>query len=489
VSEDGGQGEEPSRAAGVARVGLLLGPALWLALRLIDGPASMPPAAWGALGVMLWMATWWITDAVPLAVTAMLPLILFPVFGVLSVSATAAPYANPVIFLFLGGFLLAKGIERSGLHRRMAYAILGTVGTSPAALIGGFMAATAFISMWVSNTATVMMIFPMAISIIALAEREAAASSPRFGTALLLALVYSSGIGGVGTLIGSPPNAILAGYLSESLGRSIGFAQWMFVGVPIVLVGVPLAWLLVTRVLFQVGHTPIAGGSALLRAERAALGPPARAEWTVGLLVLLVATAWVARPAVADSLPGLTDAGIALIGAVLLFTVPAGSWRAGPVLRAEDLADLPWAVLLLFGGGLALGEGITVSGLAGWVGDALSATREWPPFAVGAVLIFVMLFLTELASNTASASIFLPIVVTLALGMGLAPEVFGVPVAIAASCAFMLPVATPPAAIVYASGRLSIGEMAAAGVWINLLMFVVLTVAAFVLVGPVFGGG
>ena len=182
MSEDGGQGEEPSRAAGVARVGLLVGPALWLVLRVIDGPSSMPTAAWGALGVLLWMATWWITDAVPLALTALLPLILFPVFGVLSVSATAAPYANPVIFLFLGGFLLAKGIERSGLHRRMAYAILGTVGTSPSALIGGFMAATAFISMWVSNTATVMMIFPMAISIIALAERDAAATSPRCRT-------------------------------------------------------------------------------------------------------------------------------------------------------------------------------------------------------------------------------------------------------------------------------------------------------------------
>jgi solute carrier family 13 (sodium-dependent dicarboxylate transporter), member 2/3/5 len=481
-------GEAPDALPrGVPRVGLVLGPLAWLLLRALPAPEGLPPAAWAAAGVLLWMATWWIAEAVPLAVTALLPLVLFPLLGVLPFSAAATPYANPVIFLFLGGFVLARGIEACGLHRRVAYGILGAVGSSPRALIGGFMAATALISMWVSNTATVLLMYPMALSVIAIAERESRDQAAAFGTALLLSLVYASGIGGTGTLIGSPPNAILAGYLSESLGRSIGFGQWMLVGVPVVLVGVPLAWWLLVRWLVPVGRAPITGELGLLRAERAALGRASGAEWTVGLLVLLVATAWIARPAFEDRWPLLTDAGIALSGALLLFTVPAGGWRAGPVLRGEDLASLPWPVLLLFGGGLALGEGITASGLAAWLGDALSATRHWPVPVVAALLTGGMLFLTELASNTASASIFLPIVLALAGSMGVTPEVFALPVAIAASCAFMLPVATPPAAIVYASGRLPIRVMAAAGLWINLLMWAVLVLASWLLVGPVFG--
>ncbi len=472
---------------GVARAGLLAGPLTWALLRLLPPPDSMPPAAWLALGVLLWMGLWWVTDAVPLPVTAILPLILFPALGVLSPQATAVPYANPVIFLFLGGFLIAKGIERSGLHRRIAFAILSTVGASPTALIGGFMAATGFISMWVSNTATVMMMYPMALAVIGLAEREGDTVHPQFATALLLSLVYASGIGGVATLIGSPPNAIVAGLLTETTGRSVGFAQWMLLGVPVAVVGVPLAWLITTRLLFRVGHAPIAGGDALIRSERRVLGRASRGEWTVGLLVLLIASAWVLRPFVAADVPGVTDASISLTGALLLFVVPAGDRRAGPMLRVPDLEAIPWSVLLLFGGGLALGEGITASGLAAWIGDALGAAGHWPPVLIGALLTGGMLFFTEFASNTASASIFLPIVIGLAVTMGVTPEVFAVPVAIAASCAFMLPVATPPSAIVYASGRVTIRQMAAAGLWINLLMFVVLTVAAVTIVEPIFG--
>ncbi len=472
---------------GVARGALAAGPLCWAVLHLIPAPGTMPPLAWAALGVLLWMGTWWVTDAVPLPITAVLPLILFPVLGVLSPVATATPYANPVVFLFLGGFLIAKGVERSGLHRRIAFAILSTVGASPSALIGGFMAATALIGMWVSNTATVMMMYPMALAVIGLAERDAEAVHPQFATALLLSLVYASGIGGVATLIGSPPNAIVAGLLAESVGRPIGFAQWMLLGMPVALVGVPLAWLITTRVLFRVGSAPIAGGDALIKSERRALGRASGGEWTVGVLVLLIASAWVLRPFVAAELPGVTDASISLTGALLLFVVPAGSRRAGPMLRGADLEAIPWPVLLLFGGGLALGEGITASGLAAWIGTALGATGAWPPLLVSVLLIGGMLFFTEFASNTASASIFLPIVIGLAMTMGVTPELFAVPVALAASFAFMLPVATPPAAIVYASGRVTIRQMAFAGLWINLLMFVVLTVATMTIVGPIFG--
>lgn len=463
-----------------SRVGLIVGPLLFAALLLLPPPAGMTPAGWRTAAVGLLMAVWWITEAIPIPATALVPLLLFPLLGVGSVSAAAAPYANPVIFLFLGGFLIAAALQRCGLHRRMALTIIALVGASPRRLIGGFMAATAFISMWVSNTATVVMLLPMALSVLGLVESGSRVGA-NFGAALLLGLAYAASIGGMGTLIGTPPNALLAGFMDEAYGVRIGFVEWMLLGVPLVLVAVPLAWLLLTRILYPVPGDAAAGGADLIRDELRRLGPLSRAELLVGAITALTAAAWVTRPLLDDIVPGLSDAGIAIGGALLLFVIPS-HWRdRTPLLGWEDARHVPWGVLLLFGGGLSLADAIEQTGLATWIGEALAVVAAWPPLLVVLTVTTVIVFLTELTSNTAVSAAFLPVAAALAVGIGADPLLLAVPVALGASCAFMMPVATPPNAIVYGSGRVTIPQMARAGFWLNLVMIVLATAAAFLL--------
>lgn len=473
-----------------ARIGLMAGPVAFGLMLVVAPPEGMSLMAWRTAAVGVLMATWWISEAIPIPATALLPLVLFPLLGIASIGAATAPFANPVIYLFLGGFLLAMALESCGLHKRLAISILSVVGTRPANLIGGFMAGTAFISMWVSNTATVVMMLPMATSVMALAhggdmvnERQ----SRSFEVALLLGIAYAANIGGLGTLIGTPPNALLAGFMLESYGITIGFVQWMLLGVPLVIISLPVAWYLLTKVLHRVGTEEIAGGAALLDDERRALGPLSRAEWIVGSITALTATAWVTRPLFERWVPALTDTGIAIAGALLVFIIPF-SWR--PLRFALDWKQaerLPWAVLLLFGGGLSLAAAIQQTGLAEWIGTALGAIGGWPVFAVIAIVTLVVIFLTELTSNTATAAAFLPVVASLAVGMGADPMLLAIPTAIAASCAFMMPVATPPNAIVYGTGRLTIPEMATAGIWLNLFFVMLLPVFVYLVAGRVFG--
>lgn len=470
-----------------ARIGLITGPVLCVATLLVAAPAGMSPDAWRATGIGLLMATWWITEAIPIPATALLPLVLFPLFGVLPVSEAAAPYANPVIFLFLGGFIIAKALEQCGLHQRIALATIGLVGTKPANLVGGFMVATAFISMWVSNTATLVMMYPMAMSVIALSERDPRVRDAGFAVALLLGLAYAANIGGLGTLIGTPPNALLAGFVAETYGREIGFAQWMLLGVPIVVVGLPLAWLTLVKGLYPLPRGELAGGRDVFRAESAALGQPSRAEWTVGAITLLTAAGWITRPMLERVVAGLSDTGIAIGGAILMFVVPVERGRLTPALRWEHAERLPWSVLILFGGGLSLAQALHTTGVAAWLGNAMAGLDTLPVIVLVVAITAVVLFLTELMSNTATAAVFLPIVGSIAVGMGHDPLIFVVPAALAASCAFMMPVATPPNAIVFASGRLTIPQMAAAGLWINLIMLVVINVCVFLLAARLFG--
>ena len=463
-----------------SRVGLILGPVLFALLLLLPPPAAMTPAAWRTAATGILMAVWWITEAIPIPATALVPLLLFPLLGVASIGAAAAPYANPVIFLFLGGFLIAAALQRCGLHQRMALTIIALAGTSPRRLVGGFMAATAFISLWVSNTATVVMLLPMALSVITLVESRGATGA-NFAVTLLLGLTYAASIGGMGTLIGTPPNALLAGFMDETYGIRIGFVEWMLLGVPLVLVALPLSWLLLTRVLYPVPGGDAAGGADLIRSELRRLGPLSRAELIVGGITALTAIAWVTRPLIDDVLPGISDAGIAVGGALLLFVIPAGWRERSPLLDWDDAQRLPWGVLLLFGGGLSLADAIEETGLAAWIGEALGAVAAWPPLLVVLTVSTVIVFLTELTSNTAVAAAFLPVVAALAVGIGADPLLLAVPVALGASCAFMMPVATPPNAIVYGSGHLTIPQMARAGFWLNLLMIVLVTAAAFLL--------
>ncbi|HLG06812.1 MAG TPA: SLC13 family permease [Gemmatimonadales bacterium] len=472
----------PGAQARRRRVGLLAGLVIPAVLLFLPPPAGLPPAGWRTAAIAVLMATWWISEAIPIPATALAPLVLFPLLGIAPIGPVAAPYANPVIFLFLGGFLIAAGLEACGLHRRIALVILNAVGPRPARVVGGFMVAVAFVSMWVSNTATVAMFLPLAVSVADLVDRSAGPGpeAANFGTALMLGTAYAASLGGIGTLIGTPPNALLAGFMEESYGRPIGFGQWMLVGVPLVLVSLPIAWFLLVRLFFPIHFPEVPGGRALLREELAGLGKPTREEAIVGAIGLMAAAAWVARPALERVIPGLSDPGIALAAGLALFMVPSARRRGGRTLDWERMRGLPWGVLLLFGGGLALADAIQGSGLAGWMGVGLEAARALPPIVVVLLVTTLLVFLTELTSNTAITAAFLPVAGALALAIGVDPIFLAAPAAIGGSCAFMLPVATPPNAMVYATGRIAMGQMMRSGFWLNLVMIVLVTAVASV---------
>jgi len=451
-------------------------------------PPGMAPEAWKVFGVAAWMAFWWLTEALPVAVTALLPLILFPVLDIYDFKTAAAPFAHPLIFLFLGGFIIAKAIETWNLHRRIAYSIVLLFGTRPDFLIAGFMVATAIMSMWISNTATTVMMLPIALSIIAvLHNHEETQPAANTSTALLLGIAYAASIGGVGTLVGSPPNAMLAAFAEERLSIELGFAKWMTIGLPVVFVMLPLTWLLLTRISCPVARRPIPGADEVIRHELEALGPMTIAAKRVLAVFVLTSLSWVFRPLLNDSVPGLglTDSGIALIGALTLFIIPAGSALSaksnnsekheGNLMTWSNAATLPWAVLLLFGGGLSLAQAISDSGLAQDIGEALSMLAEFPTIALIAAVAILIVFLTEITSNTATTAVFLPVVAGVAVKAGIAPLELIIPVALSASCAFMLPVATPPNAIVFGSGKLTILQMARAGLLLNLIAIAVIT--------------
>lgn len=484
----------PSRAghahdsSAIRRWGGLAAGALVFALALaLPAPAGMTPEAWRVAAVAALMAVWWMTEALPLPATSLLPLVLFPLLGVAEVKDAAAPYANPLIFLFLGGFVLGLALQRWNLHRRIALGIVARVGTRPASLVGGFMLATAFLSLWVSNTATAVMMLPVALSVIGLIEEQAgedAAAAGRarrtFGISLLLGVAYGASIGGLGTLIGTPPNALLAGYLGEAHGISIGFAQWMVLGVPLSLLMLALAWWLLTRILFPTDDDALAGAARVIGDEIRALGPMSGPERRVAVIFALTALAWIVRPLVEPWIPGLDDTVIAIAAALALFLVPSGAENGRALMDWDTAKGLPWGVLLLFGGGLTLASAIASSGLAVWLGEVLKGLEALPGVLIVLAATLGVIFLTELTSNTATAAAFLPLVGSVAVGIGMSPVFLTVPVALAASCAFMLPVATPPNAIVYGSGHLAITDMMKAGLWLNLagsLLIVALTYA------------
>jgi solute carrier family 13 (sodium-dependent dicarboxylate transporter), member 2/3/5 len=464
-----------------ARIGLLLGPALFALILLIPPPEGLSLIAWRAAAVAVLMAVWWITEPIPIAATALLPLVFFPLLGILTMPRTAAPYANPVIFLFLGGFLIAAGVEQSGLHRRIALRIVRAVGSSPPQILFGFMLATAALSAGVSNTATVALMLPMALSVIAASRGGSEDERAGFGTALMLGIAYSASIGGLATLIGTPPNALLAGWASETLGRTIGFARWMILGVPLAAIALPLCWLLLVRL-----HPMPDGEGSDTRCELAeqasSLGRMSVAEKMVGSVIGLTALAWVTRPLLGEAVPGLSDAGIAILAAVLLFIIPVKNEKGRFLLGPRDLDRVPWPVLILFGGGLALAEAIDSTGLAAWIGGGIGGLSGLPPWIAMLTVATVIIFLTELTSNTATAATFIPIIGAAAVGIGVDPLMLCIPAALGASCAFMLPVATPPNAIVFGSGQLPLGAMIRAGFRLNLLM-IAIAVAATMLLG------
>ena len=481
--------ENPDSSAVSSHLGLRLGAALCSGLLLLPVPEGLSPAAWRTAAVGALMAVWWITEALPIAATALVPLVAFPLLGIRGIDEAAAPYANPLIFLFMGGFLLAQAMQAWGLHRRIALGIVQAVGTRPRSIVIGFILASAFLSMWVSNTATALMMLPIGVSIVELARDRLAARgetlSPRFGIVLALSIAYACNIGGMGTLIGTPPNALLAGFFSESYGVEIGFAQWMGVGLPLVGVALPLLYGVLTWV-YPLERDTLPGGEEIIDEERARLGPFSTAELRVAVVFGGTALLWMARPILREAVPGLSDAGIAMGAGLVLFLLPAGTDDRA-LLGWEEAEALPWGVLVLFGGGLSLAAAIRDTGLAEWMGRGVGALQHWPVGLVVVATVALVVALTEITSNTATTAAFLPILGAVAVGLGESPYLLAVPAALGASCAFMLPVATPPNAIVYGSGLLTIPEMSRVGVWLNLLFIGVVTVLAYGLLGVAFG--
>lgn len=472
-----------------ARLGLVLGPALFALMLALPAPDGLSAAGWRVAATGVLMAVWWVTEPIPVPATALIPLALFPLLGVSAFQAAASPYANELIFLFMGGFMLAQAMQRCGLHRRIALGVLGAVGTRPAALVGGFMAATAFLSMWVSNTATTVMMLPIGLSVVQLVENRGEEGRSDLAGALMLGIAYAASIGGFATLIGTPPNALLAGFVRETYGVHVSFAQWMMVGVPVMLVLLPFTWLLLTRLVYRVDEPEIPGGRELIEAEVKSLGPVSRPERVVAVVFGLAALAWIFRPLLEGAVPEaeLSDAGIAIMAALVLFLFPVDLAKAEFVLDWRWAGRLPWDVLLLFGGGLSLADALTKTGVAKWIGAGLSGLGALPTPLLVLLVCATIVFLSEVASNTATAAAFLPVVGSLALGVGENPLLFVVPAALAASCGFMLPVATPPNAIAYATGHVSVPRMARAGLLLDLAGIAVILVVAYTFVLWAFG--
>ena len=475
------------------QAGLWMGPIVALSMFItVAWQDSMPHNAWIVAGVGLWMAIWWSTEAIPVAATAFIPLVSFPLLQVVPIKAVAQSYAHPTIFLFLGAFLLALSVEKWALHRRIALSVLVRTGTDGRKLILGFMMAGALLSMWMTNTSTAMMLLPIATSVAAMVIEKSSGVSDddkkAFQVALLLALAYATTIGGMSTIIGTPPNVLLAGFIEETYGIQIAFFDWMLIGLPLALVLLPLGWVVLTRVAFRVEVPASLETAGVIDSMRKEMGAMTSPERRVGLLFLAVVALWMARKWLNEvpGLEGLSDAGIVMTAALLLFVIPSGHGSPARLMQWDDVARLPWGVLILFGGGLALAAQVSSSGLAVWLGESLLPVAGLGTLVLVAAAAGLVVFLTELTSNLATAATFLPVVAAIAAQSGIEPLVLCVPVTLAASCAFMLPVATPPNAIVFSSGALTIPQMIRAGILMNLIAMMTLTLLAVILVPTVF---
>ena len=470
-------------------IGLILGPAVALALTFMDAPDGMTADTWKVVSLAAWMAIWWASEAIPVAATALLPLIFLPMTGISTAKEASTPYTNPVIFLLMGGFIIAMAMQRWGLHRRIALNILARVGDHPTALIAGFMATAALLSMWISNTATTLMMIPIAMSVAEAVSGKRDVSNS-FTIALLLGIAYSASIGGLGTIVGTPPNAMLVGYLKEQMDVDIGFTQWMAFGVPVVLVMVPAAWFVLTKLTFKLNAADGHAGEEEVQSQLKDIGPISVPEKRVAYLFGAVALAWMFRPLL-DDLPfmgGLSDMVIAVMGAVLAFVIPAGDQqRQGVALLSWEWAvRLPWGVILLFGGGLSLAAAISSTGLALWLGDALAFLTTYDLIFLMLATVAMVIFLTELTSNTATVAALLPVLAAIATKGNFDPILMSAPAAMAASCAFMLPVATGPNAVVFSGGQVTVPDMARAGFRLNIIGIFLVTTLCYALVPLIF---
>ena len=466
-------------------VGLAVGPALAGLMLLLGPPSGLEFPEWATASLLVLMAVWWATEAIPIPATSLLPLIVLPLIGAGTPKQVGADYSHPVVLLLLGGFVIALGIERWGLHKRIALNIVSRVGTSPGALIFGFMLATALLSMWISNTATTLMMVPIALS----AAAALGHACNKFGTALLLGICYAASIGGVATPIGTPTNLIAINWLQTEANAHIGFPQWMAFGIPAAAMMIPVAWWVVTR-----GVPPIKDSAAVMESvqrNRKELGQITPPEARAAIVFGIIASLWMLRLPLVNFLSSLgfplldrfsgteVDMMIAMLGAVLMFLVPSGNKKNRAILNWEEAEKLPWGVLILFGGGIALGNAVSRTGLSEWIGNNLEVLGGLPAILFILAVVALVLFLTELTSNVATMTTLAPILGSLSIGIGMAPESLLAPAAVAASCAFMLPVATAPNAIVYATGEITISNMMRYGLRINLIGILIISAIGF----------
>lgn len=472
IESDGGE----ALLKKLARIGLFLGPISFALILLLGPPQGMSQVGLATLALLVWMVLWWITEAVPIAMTALLPVALLPLLGAATGKQAAAPYADEIIFLFIGGFILALSIERWNLHTRIALSIAGAIGSKPRALIAGFLLASALLSMWISNTATALMLMPTAVGVAA-ATSVHGKTDPRFAGALVLAVAYAASIGGIGTPVGSPTNLIAMAYLERN-GLALSFSQWMLMAIPIMLLMLLACWVILS---WDFRKMPVDGltAQAVLAAEQSKLGQISTPEVRVLIIFSCVALAWIFRPLI-NTLPGLaalSDTGIAVLGALALFLIPAGAINEAPqpLMSWERAERLPWGVALLFGGGLSIAEAMTRNGVTDWLGGAMAHFGSMPPLAILLIIVVITVFATEFASNVATLTAMLPVVGAFALAAGLPPLTLAFATSLAASLAFMMPIGTAPNAIAYGTGKVSIVYMLKVGFWLNLASIVCIT--------------
>ncbi|AAU22087.1 DASS family sodium-coupled anion symporter [Bacillus sp. FSL W8-0445] len=486
--------EKPPSYKTPQKIGLLLGPALFFAVLLFFFPEGLSYEGRMVLATTLWVAVWWITEAVPIPAASLLPIVLLPLTGALEGAAVTSSYGDPIVFLFLGGFLIALAMERWNLHKRIALNIISVVGTSTSRIVLGFMAATGFLSMWVSNTAAVMMMLPIGtaiihqVSAVIKSERkDLAAEEAKFSKALIFSIGYAGTIGGLGTLIGTPPNIILAANIKKLYGVEVSFGGWMAFAVPVVVILLVAVWLYLTKVAHPIKMKELPGGKELILEEKRKLGKMSFEETMVLLVFGFAAFMWVTRTFLwDDKIPGIDDTMIAIFAASLLFLIPSLN-KGGRVLDWSVSKDLPWGILLLFGGGLALATGFKETGLAEWIGGRLTVLDGFNFVVIVIISTALVLFLTEITSNTATATMILPVLASLALALNVHPYALMVPAAMAANCAFMLPVGTPPNAIIFASGKLKISEMVRTGFVINIFTLILIVGAVFYILPHLWG--
>lgn len=458
-----------------------LGPVSFLLILQFFHPKGLSAEGNAVLACTAWIAIWWIFEVTNISVTALLPIVLFPLTGALKLSMTTAAYGHKYIFLYMGGFILAMSIEKWGLHKRIALTIIKILGTGISRIILGFMVATAFMSMWISNTATSVMMLPIGLAIISQLKDHPDTEEDEnllFGKALMLAIAYSASIGGMATLIGTPPNLVLAGVVQKTYGIEISFAQWFQFGLPISITLLMICWWYLTKVAFKFKMEEFPGGAQEIKRLLKGLGKVSYEEKLVLIVFLLTAILWISRSFLQQFIPQLDDTIIAIAAGLVLFVLPS-SKPSESIISWNEAVKMPWGIMILFGGGMALAQGFQDSGLALWIGNQFELLKVLPTFLLILLLILAVNFLTEITSNLATTAMLLPILAPMALSIDIHPYILLVSATVAASCAFMLPVATPPNAVVFGSGYLKIPDMVKTGILMNIFSIILLSLVVY----------